>query len=238
MTKTSVSVRCDDRRSRLPLQGRFPLRSQFRFSEIARVITDAWVNNAGKPVSADKVYGSVEKMLRINMVLAAVDMRPESPWDWRVEFIRSYGIPTTLLDARRLQQSRRFAEFPEKPYIERHVIDACKMAEKIGRPNFGKFDSKIHDIKVAAEWLLLPDTSGRGRWCIALLEIHSISSSGRPTQFDDVDLSILQLLREGLSAREIGIATQKSARTVEHRIEKMKARAGVNAIVQLLTTAS
>lgn len=172
------------------------------------------------------------------MVLAAVDMRPESPWDWRIEFIRSYEIPTTLLDARRLQQNRHLSEFLERPYIERHVIEVCKKTADTGRPNFGKIDGKIHDIKVAADWLLLPDTSGQGRWCIALLEIHSISNPGRSTRFDDVDLSILQLLREGLSAREIGIAIQKSARTVEHRIEKMKARTGVNAIVRLLTTAS
>lgn len=172
------------------------------------------------------------------MVLATVDMRPLSPWDWRVEFIGSYEIPTTLLDARGLQQNRQLADFPERPYIERHVIAVCKKTADIGRPNFGKIDGKIQDIKVAADWLLLPDTSGQGRWCIALLEIRSISSPGRPSRFDDVDLSILQLLREGLSAREIGIAIKKSARTVEHRIEKMKARTGVNAIVRLLTTAS
>lgn len=58
----------------------------------------------------------------------------------------------------------------------------------------------------------------------------------RGARFDDIDLSIVQLLREGLSAREIGHMIELSPRTVEHRIEKMKARAGTKSIVPLLIT--
>lgn len=199
-------------------------------------MTDAWVSNAGKVAAADAIFRSVEKLVRINMVLAAIDMRPKAPQDWGISFVRSYGIPTTLFDSRQLQRTRNLSGFSGRAHVERHIIGVCKKTVEIGRPNFGKIDEKIHDVRVVGDQLTFPDTSGEGRWCVVLSEIHSISKAGQPTRFDDIDLSVLQLLREGLSAREIGAAIELSPRTVEHRIEKMKARTGVNAIIRLLTT--
>lgn len=170
------------------------------------------------------------------MILATIDMRMTKPQDWHITFVRKYGIPTTFFDAQGLQRTKTFSSFPEQTYVERHMIDVCKRAVDTGRPYFGKIDETIHDVSITGNQLILPDTSGKGRWCVALTEIHSIAKSGRPTRFDDIDLSVLQLLREGLSAREIGAAIELSARTVEHRIEKMKVRAGVNTVIRLLNT--
>jgi DNA-binding NarL/FixJ family response regulator len=61
-----------------------------------------------------------------------------------------------------------------------------------------------------------------------------LSANGLDTRFDDVDLAIVQLLREGMSAREIGQAIELSHRTIEHRVERMKIRAGVKSVVPLL----
>jgi hypothetical protein len=184
------------------------LKSQLRFIDLARLMTDAWVKSSGKVVSADAICRSVENLVRINMVLATIDMRMAAPQDWRIAFVRTYGIPTTFFDAKHLQRTRTLSGFPEKTYIERHVIDVCKRAVDIGRPYFGKIDEEVYDVTVAGDQLILPDSSGKGRWCVVLTEVHSIAKLGRPTRFDDVDLSVLQLLREGLSAREIGAAIE------------------------------
>nr|WP_246753558.1 AsnC family protein [Agrobacterium sp. OT33] len=73
-----------------------------------------------------------------------------------------------------------------------------------------------------------------GAWCVALAEIHSLSAIGRNIRYDDTDLSIIQLLREGLSARDIAQRIELSPRTIEHRIERMKKRAGVKGTPSLL----
>lgn len=169
------------------------------------------------------------------MILAIIDMEAKTPHEWRVEFIQAYGIPTTLFDTRGLQQTRSLSGFAERASVEKHVIDVCKNAVAKGRPDFSKIEETIRDIRLVCRRLILPDPSGSGRWCIVLVEVNSISHIGRPARFDDTDLSILQLLREGLSAREIGVAVDLSPRTIEHRIERMKSRTGVSAIVRLLT---
>ncbi len=212
------------------------MKSCLKFRDLARLMTDAWVSNAGKVAAADAILRSVEKLVRINMVLATIDMRTKTPQDWGITFVRTYGIPTTLFDSRQLQRTRNLSGFSGRTYVERHVVDVCKKSVEIGRPSFAKIDEKIHDVRIVANQLIVPDTSREGHWCVVLSEIHSISSVGQPTRFDDIDLSVLQLLREGLSAREIGAAIELSPRTVEHRIEKMKARTGVNAIIRLLST--
>ncbi|WP_245512320.1 helix-turn-helix domain-containing protein [Rhizobium leguminosarum] len=51
---------------------------------------------------------------------------------------------------------------------------------------------------------------------------------------DEFDHSVLQLLYEGLSAKEIAQQVEISHRTVEHRIERMKARIGARTISQLV----
>jgi DNA-binding CsgD family transcriptional regulator len=213
------------------------LKSHLRFSDVTRRLTDAWLNNSGKSVPAELICKPVEALLRINMVLLVVDMRPEKPQEWHLRFIRSYGIPTTLFDARELQQARCLSGFSEWASVEQHVVGACRKAVAFGRPEFSRFNEKIHDVRIVCDRLILPDPSGAGRWCIALTEVLMISSIGRAARLDDTDLAILQLLREGLPAREIGSALGLSARTIEHRVEKMKARTGVNAIVRLLAAA-
>ncbi|WP_132565347.1 helix-turn-helix domain-containing protein [Rhizobium sullae] len=172
------------------------------------------------------------------MALVIIEMEAKTPHDWRANFIQTYGIPTTLVDAPRLQQPRSLSGFVEKAFIEKHVIDVCQNTVATGRPDFSKIDATIRDIRLVCSRLILPDPSGSGRWCIVLAQVHAISHIGRPARFDDTDLSILQLLREGLSAREIGAALKLSPRTIEHRIERMKIRTGIGAIVQLLAAAS
>lgn len=232
VTKTFVSVHRGCRPVRWR-RGVCSLKPHVPFNDIARRLTDAWLTNAAKTVSAEALCRSVESLLRIDMLLAFVDIG-NAARDWRVTFVRRYGIPTTLFDARALQADGNLRSPPERTQVERHIIDACGKAVSTGRPDFCHVDEKFQNIHVVGDRLILPDPSGAKSWCIILAEVHAILDTGRPTRFDDVDRMILQLLREGLSARDIGAAIELSPRTIEHRIEKMKARTGVNAIVRLL----
>ncbi|WP_105416503.1 hypothetical protein [Neorhizobium sp. T25_27] len=200
-------------------------------------MTDAWLTNAGKKISPHVICRSVQDLFRVNMALLIVDMTRDTPQDWQVRFVHTYSIPTTLFDARKAQQDRQLSSLPEWASLgtEQHVIRPCRMVTASGRPEFGRIDETVYGIRIVCDRLVLPDPSGTGRWCILFYEVQSISGAGQPTRYDDVDLSILQLSREGLSAGEIGMALELSARTIEHRIAKIKARTGVTAFVRLLS---
>lgn len=225
VTKTFVSVP----------QGVYRLRPNVSFAELTRRLTDAWLESSGKSVSADAICRSVQDLIRVNIVLIVVDMT-NAPPDWRIDFVRKYRIPTSLAAVETLQKTGNLCDFPEGALIEQHVVEVCQKAIADGRPIIGKIDQVIRDVRVVGRRIIIPDPTTKRAWCVILGEAHSLSAVGRDTRFDDVDLSILQLLREGLSAREIGGAMGLSPRTVEHRVERMKARAGVRAVVPLLAT--
>ena len=167
------------------------------------------------------------------MVLMIVDMT-KAPPDWRIDFVRKYGIPTSLVDAKRLQNTGNLLDFPGRAFVQQHVVEVCQKAIADGRPVIGRIDQVVEDVRVLGRRIVIPDPTAKKAWCVNLGEVHSLSAVGRDTRFDDVDLSILQLLREGLSAREIGNVLKLSPRTVEHRVERMKSRASVRAIIPLL----
>lgn len=125
-------------------------------------------------------------------------------------------------------------DFSRGALLEQHIIEVCQKAIADGRPIIGKIDQVIQNARVVASGIVVPDPSAKKTWCVILCEVHSISVVVREVRFDDIDLSIVQLLREGFFARKIGHVIELSPRTVEHRIERMKARAGVKSIVPLL----
>lgn len=216
------------------LPGDDRLRPNVSFSELTRRLTDAWLESSSVSVSADAICRSVQDLLRINMVLIIVDIT-KAPPDWRIEFVRKYGIPTSLVDVKRLQNTGNLLDFPERLFLQQHVVEVCQKAIADGRPIIGRIDQVVQDVRVAGRHIVIPDPTAKKAWCVIMGEVHSLSVVGRDARFDDVDLSILQLLREGLSAREIGRVIELSPRTVEHRVERMKARAGARAIIPLLT---
>ncbi|EHH05420.1 hypothetical protein ATCR1_14856 [Agrobacterium tumefaciens CCNWGS0286] len=169
------------------------------------------------------------------MALIVIDMA-NAPPDWHIDFVQQYRIPTSLIDAKGLQKAGSLRDFSRGAFLEQHIVEVCQKAVSDGRPIIGKIDQAIQDARVVASGIVVPDPTAKKAWCVIIGEVHSISAVVRDARFDDIDLSIVQLLREGLSAREIGQVIELSPRTVEHRIEKMKARAGVKSIVPLLIT--
>jgi hypothetical protein len=223
VTKPFVSVRFDGH----------PLKPNVSFSDLVRRLTDAWLESSSQSVSSDVICRSVKDLLKVNMALIVVDMA-RAPPDWHMDFVQQYGNPTSLVDAKGLQAAGSLRDFSRGASLKRHIIEACEKAVGDGRPITGRIDRVFQDTRVVASGIVVPDPSAKKTWCVILGEVHSISAVVQDVRFDDIDLSIVQLLREGLSAREVGHIIELSPRTVEHRIERMKARAGVKSIVPLL----
>ncbi|MDR6104224.1 DNA-binding CsgD family transcriptional regulator [Agrobacterium larrymoorei] len=208
------------------------MRPNVSFIDLARRLTDAWLASSGEPESSAVICCSVKDLLKINMVLISIEMAA-TPANWRVEFVRKYGIPTGLMDGDRLQNSGPLGNSPDMGLLKSALVEVCQKVMITGRPLTGRMDQTIENARMVASGIVLPDPTGEKAWCVVLGEVHSITMVPRDTRFDDVDLSVLQLLREGMSARGIGSLLELSPRTVEHRIEKIKARVGVTSITAL-----
>jgi DNA-binding NarL/FixJ family response regulator len=208
------------------------LRPNVSFADLARRLTDAWLASSADPESTEEICRSVKELLKINMVLISIET-VATPSNWRVEFVRKYEIPTRLMDADRLQISGLLGKSPDMGLLKSGLVEVCQKVMASGRPLTGRLDHTVGNARLAASGIILPDPSGEKGWCVILGEVHSITMVPRDTRFDDVDLSVLQLLREGMPAREIGSLLELSPRTVEHRIEKMKAKVGVTSITAL-----
>jgi DNA-binding CsgD family transcriptional regulator len=199
-----------------------------------RRITDTWLENSRREVSADVICRPVEDLVRVNMLLAIVETAPMSPLDWHIRFVRRYRIPTSLVAADKLQESRSLHDFPDQALVSEHIVGICQKALEGRKWVSDRIDLVARGVRVVGNRMVVPDPSGAASWCLFLAEIQSLTANGLATRFDDADLAILQLLREGMSAREIGQAIEFSPRTVEHRIERMRARANVKTIAALL----
>lgn len=179
------------------------LRRYISFAELTRRMIDTWLGNSGQSASADTICRSVQDYLRVNMMLLVVDVT-KAPPDWPVSTVRKYRIPTSLADVETLQKASNLRDIAARGFIEQHVVATCQKAIADNRPIIGRIEQVIHEVSILGSHIVIPDPTVEKAWCVILAEIHSLSVVGRGPRFDDFDLSILQLLREGLSAREIG----------------------------------
>jgi len=208
------------------------LRPNASFADLARRLTDAWLSASTGPGSPMAICRRVEDLLKINMVLVSI-RTAAMPSNWNVEFLSKYGIPTGAVDVERLQVSGLLGKSLDMGLLKSGLVEVCEKVMAGGRPLIGRIDHTIENATLAASGIILPDPTEERAWCVILGEVHSITMVPRDTRFDDVDLSVLQLLREGKTAREIGSLLDLSPRTVEHRIERIKIRVGVTSVTAL-----
>ncbi|KAI1694567.1 bacterial regulatory protein, luxR family domain-containing protein [Ditylenchus destructor] len=158
-------------------------------------------------------------MLRANMVLLVVDTRSGKPEEFHLDFIKGYDLPTGFASLHLLQRPSSFSDFPDQHYLQGIVIPTYANAAERQRPAMGR----------------IKNSAGRSSGCIGLLDIRFLLPAGpRADGLNDADLGIVQLLVEGASTREIADVMSLSARTIEHRIERLKSAFGARNIAHLV----
>lgn len=193
------------------------------FSESVHDLMDAWFASADGAAARD-TYEVISKTIRPNMALAVIDTSAEDAMDFVIDFVHRYQIATDVQVVPELQTRGMFRDFRDQKFLRQHLIPACEEVLQLQRPVFSRVLTTVAGLRIAYECLRLPQKcrDGRSSWCISFADIKFLlpPCPKRPN-FDDADLSILQLLREGLSVKEIGIRIELSHRTVEHRIERL-----------------
>jgi len=139
-----------------------------------------------------------------------------------LEIVGSYKITTNI-------------NFPGQEFLGQHLMPACRSAKRTQRPTSTRQLIAADGLQISLEWLLLPDKMrGAADWCVAYVEVGFLMPNihSKPI-FDDMDRNLLQGLLEGHSVKEIALRVGLSHRTVEHRFEKLKARAGARSLAHL-----
>jgi len=200
------------------------------FGELAQQMIDVWISrdNVEDPLS---LCQGVRERLATNMVLAVIDFPVGGRAAFRVDVVRDYSIPTSYGEVPELLRTRL-------PMLPRgHLHPSVEKALVTRRPSLVT-ETVLHgDLQTNFEMLTLPRQVEKPRadWCLVFGVIHYLLKSvSLRKDLDDIDLAILQLLREGLQMRQIGLRVELSPRTVEHRVERLKGLANARTLHDLV----
>lgn len=205
------------------------------FSGCVQELLDAWIF-PGESAEAVSLYQTTVAAIRPDMVLAVVDCTATEPMDFSIEFVRRYTVATRMSDFLQVQETCSLGSFPDHTYLQNFAIPQLTEVLAKQRPSLSKGMTTIAGAIIAYEQLLIPQRRalGRSEWCIALLKIERLLPQASRFDTDSVDASVLQLLSEGLSHKEIGHHLQLSYRTVEHRLERLKRKSGARNLQHLV----
>ena len=196
------------------------------FAALAQQLIDVWISRdeVDHPSGLSRVVG---ELLSANMILAVITVPAGGAIEFDVHVVRDYSIPTTYADVPGVLKSR----LPILP--DGHLHPSIQKAITGRRPSLTSETARHDNTQTNFEMLSLPRKTEKpgDDWCLVFGIVNYIlRSPATPKELDDIDLAILQLLREGLQMREIGHRVALSPRTIEHRVERLKVLTGAKTL--------
>lgn len=204
------------------------------FNSLSQGLIDAWLQS-DETTEPAKIYGEITNRLSIKMALSVVLTDADDPYDWRFQRIRDFGFKSHQLD-------RMKREFPDarladlnRSFIDDAIIPAYSRTLEVQRPLLELVKTKLLGVRIGYERIILPQRcEGKPSWCISLIEGRFFISRIEDAKTDITDENIIQLLIEGHTSKEIATHLSLSPRTIEHRIDRLKARFEANNLVHLV----
>ena len=199
---------------------------------------DAWIISTAKTNGADVLCAHVMPYLGPDMMLTVTDTSAADPLDWTFSFVRGYALPSGFANTLNFEQGKPFRDFADQRFTLETLVAGRQRAILQARPELEPVDARLLDARVIGDRIVLPNrnTGERAAWCVSLVRVRCILPIA-PTvpDLDAASLVILQLLRDGFTAKEMGDQIGLSFRTVEHKIEKLKAAFGARSVAHLAT---
>ncbi|MGO6943158.1 LuxR C-terminal-related transcriptional regulator [Rhizobium johnstonii] len=172
---------------------------------------DGWISSS-EGTLPEQLYSTALQHFTASMVLCLQGNK-------RSTIVRGYSAP--------VEQSTIIDEFACRWHASKH-----HESQKTARPISVRKLVEIERQHIAFDALLLPQKGGG--WSLAAVDFQLVLPIPiADTHVDEID-TVLQLHYQGFSAKEIAQRVELSHRTVEHRIERMKARIGARTISQLV----
>ncbi|WP_286203141.1 winged helix-turn-helix transcriptional regulator [Rhizobium lusitanum] len=197
---------------------------------MAQQLIDVWISQdeVDHPSGLSRVVGD---QLSANMVVAVITLTAGGATEFDIHIVRDYSIPTTYAEVPGVLKLR----LPMLPGGRLHP--SIQKAITSRRPSLTLETARHDNMQTNFEMLSLPRKTEKpgDDWCLVFGIVNYIlRSPARPKDLDDIDLAILQLLREGLQMRDIGHRVSLSPRTIEHRVERLKVLTGARTLHDLV----
>lgn len=199
---------------------------------------DTWISVGSAMDDPTDICNSVTEMLRPDMVMTITDTSAADPLDWTIRFIHRYAIPSGFTDLLAIQQDQALRSLPDRHFALNTLVSGRQRAIGRKRPEIDFVDKAFLGVRIEGERIILPqrNAASSAGWCVVLFRVHHmLPLQSNAPDLDDLSLGILQLLREGFTAKEIGLRMRLSSRTIEHRLARLKSEFGARSIAHLVT---
>lgn len=204
------------------------------FDSLCHRLIDHWVS-VDSLDTPKQLYDPIIKDVSIKMALSVIETTATDPYDWNFYRVKQWGYKSRLLDKILKEMPNSALRDLNRSFIDETVIPAFQRAIDSKRPIIDMVKTEIVGVRVGYDRIIVPQkTDGRPQWCMSLLFGRFSISAHEYFKPDLTDESIIQLLIEGHTAKEIAEILKFSPRTVEHRIDKMKARFEAKNLVHLV----
>ncbi len=207
------------------------------FSAVARTMIDNWLQtsseNAAKPES---VYNDILGHLSIKMRLTLFTVTSDNPKKWHMKAIRHSGFTSRILNINKIFADCYVEDFKDQKYMDDAVIPRLRQVMESQQPSMELVKTRLFGVNLGYDRILIPQkNTGRPQWIISSSYAQFLlSPPQRREKLDVADEAIAQLLIEGGTAKEIAQTLDVSPRTVEHRVERLKAKYGARNTVHLV----
>lgn len=214
------------------------MRQPLSFDRCAARLIDAWISTGADTDGADIICGGVLDYLAPDMILTVTRTTTTDPLDWAFSLIRGYEIPSGLAGILPVETNLPFRHLSDRKFTVDTIVAGRQQAIAQARPEIDSVDACLSNVRMFGDRIILPSRHAdrHGAWCVSLVRIRCLLPVTKPTREPDVaELAIRQLIQEGYTASDIGVRIGLSARTVEHKLEKLKVAFGARSVAHLAT---
>lgn len=197
------------------------------FRDISRRLMDRWVEiQASEADDPDSLLLGVDAYMTQKMRLFMVTMDGLDPLDWDLRLIRPSGPFSSFLREGDLPQSGPLRAYEDHVYLREHLLPSFGKCSAMRQPIIESRHATLRGVLLSLDRIVMPQKNAEPpAWVICLENIRSVRQPTPQVENLSVEESIIsQMLREGLTAKEIAREMNVSHRTVEHRISQMKER--------------
>ena len=204
------------------------------FNALSHELMDVWLLR-DKILNHEELSQIIQSRLSMKMALSLIETTGDDPYRWRFTRVKDFGFQSRLLERVRKELPNSALGDLNRSYVDDAVIPAFQRAVESGRPILDLVRTRLIGTRLGYQRLILPQkTDGRPAWCLSLVEGRFFIPSEAEVKTDLTDDSIVQLLIEGHTAKEIAELLNLSPRTIEHRIDRMKERLEAKNLAQLV----
>jgi DNA-binding CsgD family transcriptional regulator len=197
------------------------------FRDISRRLMDRWVEiHPSETDDPESLLFGIDTYMTLKMRLFVLSLEAQEPLQWGLRLIRGAGPFSSFLREADLPQSGPLGAFEDHVYLREHLLPSVDKSRISRQPIIESCSAILRGFRLSLDRIVMPQKSPTApRWIMCLENIRSVRQPMPQVENLSVEESIIsQMLREGLTAKEIAREMAVSHRTVEHRISQLKER--------------